>query len=115
MMELNGKIRVDALCAANFYRLRQQVKSLVAFGIAKKTERRPARARRRRLDVAKGHGQDACLNSILIAIKVGDRFVFRGEEERFTDHRPRRREGCPIESLPEFAGAPPGRPIWREH
>ena len=91
------------------------MKSLVAFGIAKKTERRPARARCRRLGVAKGHGQDACLNSVSIAIKAGDRFVFGGEEERFADHRPRQREGFPIEPFPELAGAPPGRPIWCEH
>src|SRR5580693_10191456 len=115
MLELNGEIRVEVVCAANFYRLGQQVKSLFAFGIAEKTDRRPTRERRRRLGVAKGHGQDACLDSILIVIKAGDRFVFGGEEKRFADYRPRQREGFPIESLPELAGAPPGRPIWCEH
>ncbi|MGA7259995.1 MAG: hypothetical protein WBX30_03725, partial [Stellaceae bacterium] len=114
-LELDGEIRVEAVCAANYYRLGQQMKSLLTFGIAKKTERRPARARRRRLGVTKGHGQDACLNSILIAIKAGDRFVFGCEEQRFADHRARQREGFPIESFAELAGAPPGRPIWCEH
>src|SRR5271167_1138362 len=115
VLELNGEIRVEAVCTANFYRLRQKVKSLFAFGIAKKTERRPARARRRRLGVAKGHGQDPCLDPILIAIYAGDRFVFGREEERFADHRPRQREGLPIEALAELAVAPPWRPTWREH